>query len=468
MIVRVPAVGGGFGGKLHAGICPHAAALCLAARLPVRLVCRREDELQASNPREPSIVSMSSRISASGAVVHRRADILLDSGAYDLDTPGLAATAALQACGPYDVSSLDVEARIASSNTSPTGSFRAPTGPQMVFAYETHLHDIAVRLGVDRHELRQRLLVGDGSLGPTGQRYDHPAIDEAVAAIRERIEDWQNDADVPARDTVRGYGIACAVWNTCPFPSDATLRLDQDGTATLLTGAVEIGTGAVASGLAMVVARELGISPAAVRLHTGSTELPYDAGSEGSRTLYGAGAAATAAARAVRAQLLAVVAEQFEANPADLVFEAGRIGVAGSPTRSMTIGAAAELACRRSGADVVGNGSYELELTEHRAELISGCGFTVIHEPTFHCHGAEVDLNVRNGSIRVRRYAAAHDVGVVIDADGVHGQIEGGVVQGLGQALYENVQIDRDGVVVNNSFVDYRLPTTLDFPTAST
>ena len=372
----------------------------------------------------------------------------------------------MQAAGPYATEAVEASAYAVRTNTHPTGSFRAPSGPQMCFANEVHIADIAERLDLDPVELRRRNLMRPGELGPTGQQIEHAAMDRCLDEVEAVLEGWRAEAEAPAAPTLRrGYGLACAWWFTAPGYSAASLRLEEDGTVTLTTGATEIGTGAVVSGLVGLVSEELGLEPSDVRLSSGSTEsAPPDFGSEGSRTLYGAGNAVIEAAGVVRRIVSEHVAEELEASPADLVFAEGRVQVAGSPMVSISLAEAGRGAAMASGP-VVGTGRFQAPATDHIETCATGMLIPNFNEPTFHCHGAEIDVDVELGHVRVRRYVAAHDVGRVVSWSGVKGQIEGGIVQGLGQALFEEVQIDERGETTNADLVDYRLPTIADIPT---
>jgi CO/xanthine dehydrogenase Mo-binding subunit len=465
VVVRVPAFGGGFGGKLHNGMAPYAAALCLATGRPVQVISTRAEELQAGNPRENSLVTLESALDAEGRIVARRATGYYDSGAYTYDTPYITSMGAMQAGGPYAVGAVEAKVHAVRTNTQPTGSFRAPSGPQMCFANEVHMDEIAARLEIDRIELRRRNMMRAGDLGPTGQELADSALGRCLDEAERLLEGWRADpGEEPARDSARGLGLACAWWFTAPGGSAATVRLEEDGTATVACGATEIGTGAVVSGLTSLVATELGLGQDQVRLITASTDsAPPDFGSEGSRTLYGAGNAVLQATAECRRILLDQAAQEMEASPEDLIFRERRIQVAGSPEASIAL---AEIGQRAAlaGGPIVGTGRFQAAPTQYIDGCATGMLIPTFNEPTFHCHVADVEVDLRLGSVRVLRYAAIHDTGPVISWSGVKGQIEGGVVQGLGYALYEEMDFDGDGRVRNANLVDYRLPTIADVP----
>jgi CO/xanthine dehydrogenase Mo-binding subunit len=336
----------------------------------------------------------------------------------------------------------------------------------MAFANETHMQDIADRLQLDSLELRRLNLMRDGSYGPSGQVISDPAIRRCVDEVADLLEQWRRaDQRQPAEEPWRrGYGLACTWWLTSPLGSSASVRMNEDGTATVFAGAPEIGTGAVVDGLRELAATDLGLAPERVTLVTSDTEIgPQDPGSDGSRTLYGAGNAVLGATVEIRRILAESLAEEFEADPRDIVFARGQAFVAGSPSASMPLSAAVALTMERTGP-VVATGRFQPPSLSYAETCVQNLLLPTFTEPTFHCHGVTLDVDRELGTVRVRRYAAAHDVGRVINWTGVKGQIEGGVVQGIGYALWEEILTDGRGHTQNADLVDYRLPTAADVP----
>lgn len=459
--VRVPSFGGGFGGKLHNGMAPYAAALALTTGRPVRVVCPRDEELQASTPREGSVVRISSAVLPNGRIVGRRVEAYFDSGAYVVDTPYITSMGAMQACGPYDINALDCRVFAVSTNQQPTGSFRAPSGPQMAFALERHMDDIAFELGLDRVDVRRRNFVSDGSRGPTGQAIHEPAVSECTDAVEQQLAVWRAEAASrplpPGRSY--GFGVACCWWFTAPGASSIVIRIEEDGGVTVMTGATEIGTGAVVSGIGRLVASALGVEASDVRVVSGHTDLPQDFGSEGSRTLYASGNAALSAVESLKL----LVAEHFEASAADLEFRDGLVGVVGDPKSRIPLGQASA-AVHGAGGSLIASGRFQAASVAYEMTCAESMLIPTFHEPTFHCQGAWVEVDNELGHVRMLKYVAAHDVGVVIDEAGLRGQIEGGVVQGLGYALFEELVSNEAGQVLNDNLVDYRMPTAGDAP----
>ncbi|WP_028924161.1 xanthine dehydrogenase family protein molybdopterin-binding subunit [Pseudonocardia acaciae] len=461
--VRVPALGGGFGGKLHLGLAPLAAVAALATGRPVRVVCSREEDLRAGNPRENSMVELTSAVDADGRLLARRATVYLDSGAYAFDTPTIASIAALLGTGPYRIDAVDLSAAAVATNTCPTGSFRGPSGPQLVYAVEAHMDEIAAAVGLDPVEVRRRNLLRSGDRGPNGELIPDVSIAECLDIASTRLARWRSDAPPLPEGRRRGYGLACAWWVTSGSPASATVTMNEDGTATVATGGTEIGTGAVVVGVAAVVADELGIPLSQVTVRSGGTDAPYDAGSKGSRTLYGIGNAAVSAAREVARQLREEAAERLEAAPDDLILTDGRVEVRGLPDSAIPLAEIATGALNRTGP-LVGSGRFKAARAPLAGSTLDGMRFDVFNEATFHCHAAEIELDPETGRIEVLRYLAVHDIGTVLNPEGARGQVEGGVVQGLGYALSEVLDVAADGTVRNADLVDYRLPTVADIP----
>ncbi|MFI5797776.1 xanthine dehydrogenase family protein molybdopterin-binding subunit [Streptomyces sp. NPDC051677] len=463
--VRVPAVGGGFGGKLHLLFAPQAAAMTLATGRPVQIVCSRAEDMATGNPRENSIVRMSSAVDESGRILARRCDVVLDAGAYAMDTPVLTSMAAFYATGPYRIDALDIRGRAVYTNTCPTGSFRGPSGPQMVYAAEAQIEDIAEQLGLDPAEVRRTNFIGEGDRGPTGELITlRGTTDECMRVVENRLRRWRQADVAPGDHRRRGYGLACAWWSTLGTPSAATVELHEDGTATLSSGGTEIGTGAISTALPSMVAEELGLRPDRVILKSGGTrEAPYDSGSRGSRTMFATGNATVLAARAVAEQIRNEASRLLGVDPADLVLREGRVEVRGAPETGMTIAEVSASAHLHSGP-VVATGRYRAELAPVEGSDLQGARFLRLGEPTFHCHGVEIALDEETGRVDVLNFIAVHDVGRVVNPVGARGQVEGGVVQGIGYALTENLRTNDLGVIVNGNFHDYRLPTIADVP----
>jgi CO/xanthine dehydrogenase Mo-binding subunit len=456
--VIVPTLGGGFGGKCDFHFEAHAAALARAARRPVRLLLSRREEFTAiDKTRHPMTIELASGVRADGAFLARRARLVLDGGAYASDSLFATEIALMLSVGPYRIPHVDGEAHTVYTNRTPAGSVRAPGGPQMCWAVEQHTDVIAERLGLDPVELRRRNLVRTGDTGPTGQRFERPAALDCLETAC-RLAGW--GSELPPEEAL---GVACGWWYSPPAPSGAYLKLNADGSGTIVTGAQENGSGAV-MGLALVAAEVLGLRPEDFTILAQDTDAgAWDLGSQGSQTTVNNGRAVATAAREVRAQLLALASRELEIAETDLELAEGTVRARGAPARAVSV---AELAAKAHGGELLlGRGSGPPPpAPAHDASGCAGRGvYSVFASPSFSCHVARVRVDAETGVTRVLEHTAVHDFGRVLNPVGAEGQVEGAVVHGLGIALTE-ATAHADGRQVNPHLLDYKLQTAADAP----
>jgi len=465
--VTVPAVGGGFGGKLHLGFAPHAVAAAVATRRPVQLICERGEDMRTANPRENSVVELVSAVDREGRLLARKGEVVMDSGAYALDVQFLNSMAAFYSTGPYYIENLELTSRAVYTNTPPTGSFRGPTGPQCVYAVEKHMDDIAEAVGLDRLEVRRRNFIRRGQRGPAGELMASDiTIGACLEKARARLEAFRANPVPGTEHRRRGYGLACAWWNTLGTPSSATVEVHEDGSATISSGGTEIGTSVISTTLPMLVSEMLGIAPEKVALNNGSTrDAPLDSGSRGSRTLYSNGNATIAALRQVSEQIKEEAAEILGVPAERLVLREGRVESIDNPNAFLPLAQVASSAKMRSGP-VVASARYKEQYVDVEGSELENVRFVRLGDPSFSCHGVEIALDEDTGRIEVLRYVAVQDIGRVLNPVAAVGQVEGGVVQGIGYAITENLELDAGGRVRNDNFHDYRVPTIADAPHA--
>jgi CO/xanthine dehydrogenase Mo-binding subunit len=455
-------VGGGFGSKLEASVELYAALLARKARRAVRLANSRDEDLSTGNPRHPMTVRLKSAVDEHGQLLARDVQVVMDGGAYAAGTPVLTAVAANLGTGPYRIPHVRVEVVAAYTNNPPFSAFRGPTGPQMVFAVESHTDALARDVGIDPLEFRLRHVWREGDRAPNGQLLHGVSLTQVLNAAADAIG-WRADAAPRTDGLLRGQGLSCCWWTTTAGAAACSIKMNEDGTAVVQTGATEIGTGAVTAGVAQVVASELGLDLQRIKLVWGDTEAtPYDAGAQGSRTLFNMGAAARDAAVQIRAELLRRASEVLEAHVDDLEIEAGEVFIRGSRARSVTYGELLGNAMWTTGA-VTASGSFMAPPTEYDANALRGSLYPTFNSPSFHCHAAEVLVDPDTGLVKVARFAAAQDVGFAVNPTYVEGQIQGGAAQGIGYALLEELHLE-GGRILNPNLALYKLPTTLDVP----
>lgn len=456
--IVVPHLGGGFGGKCDFHFEAHVAALARAARRPVKLVfTRREEFLATDKVRHPMAIELETGVRRDGTVTARRARIVMDSGAYVGDALFAAEIGHMMVQGPYRIPHVFAETHTVYTNRTPAGSVRAPGGPQVCWAVEQHTDHIARELAIDPIDFRRRNLVGDGDTGQTGQVLEGVSARACLDRALE-ISGWGK-----ALPEDEGLGVACGWWFTLPAPSGAYLKLNGDGSATIITGAQENGSGAVMA-LPLLAAEELGMRPEDFSILYQDTDAgPWDLGSAGSQTTANNGRAVVAAAQEIKQQLLRLASDELEIDPGDLELADGSVRVRGAPSRKVAIKALAGKA--HAGELLLAHGSgTPPPLPEHD---LSGCagrlGYSAFGAPSFFAVVAHVQVDRETGVIRVREVTAVHDFGRVVNPIGAEGQVEGGVVHAIGMALLEGTDYD-GGHQRNPHLLDYKLQTAADAP----
>lgn len=459
--VTVPPVGGGFGQKFDCTLEPYAAILARKAGQPVRLVYSRQEEMLTCLCRENADIKIRSAVTREGEIVGREAVVLMDCGAYGGEQVFLTTMTAHTLMGNYKLGSVKLASRAIYTNTAPNGAFRACNGVYNTFALERHTDEICEAIGMGSLEFKRLNVLGDGDLGATGQVFEgdvlKPMLDR-MAAMRETS---------PSRRSLAGdrlYGRATVVgtWFIFVGPSTATINLNADGSATLITAGVEIGQGTMVQALPQIVAHELGIHPDEVIVRSADTDAAgFDLGVGGGRTTVSVGAASMAAAAAVRKKVLETASELLQTKPERLVLKNGRVEIANIEGSGITIAKVVQHAQQMSGP-VVGSGSF----TNPGVAAMPGCAaghfIDAIDVPVFSVHDCEVAVDPDTGHVELLSYKVVQDVGRALNPRAIHGQIQGGVTQGIGYALHEEHTIGEDGCIRQTSLENYRVPLALD------
>jgi CO/xanthine dehydrogenase Mo-binding subunit len=452
--VVVPGIGGGFGGKLRIGVEHFAALLARRTARPVKVMTTSEDELTSAYPRQATVVTLNTAVDRDGRLLARKGRIVVDCGAFAGSGPGTAAISLQILIGPYKTPAIDLEGIAVYTNKVPAGSFRAPAGPMANFAVESQMDIIADDLGIDPLELRLRNIVKDGDLGPAGEVHRSVSIEECLHKAADAIG-WKNRRPEPGR----GKGIACSWWMTTGGSSGVYVKINPDGTATLISGAVEIGSAAI-TGAAQILAEELAldlndISVAGVDTQTA----PFDYGAQGSRTAFSVGNACIAAAKDLRRQMFELAGKQL-GMPVDGMTLRDKQVIAGE--KSIPIAELARLS-RLSGGGLIAHGTAINPAPAYDPSRAQNHPLPAWNTPSYHAHAVDLSVDPPTGNVTIHRYVVAQDVGFAINPTYIEGQIEGGVTQGIGQALSEEI-VYREGTVMNANLTDYKMPTTQDVP----
>ena len=455
--VVVQNMGGGFGSKAGAQRVVHyAARLAMLAGRPVRLELTRPEEFLSHPRRYAGEVTMRLGARRDGTLTAIDAEIVLDIGSGSLYA-GRYAMTLHQISELYRCPSVRVRIVAVYTNTTPTGPQRGVLDPIATFSTEAAIDDLAARLGMDPLALRMKNYAEDfQGLDDTTPAlpYTSKHLDACLAAVADAIGWSERDRlKAEARGPVRrGVGIAAYCIERggyAPFSAKADVVARPDGSVEVQAGVVEIGAGQITI-LPMIAAEELGLPPERIHIHHGDTDgTHYAPSSHASRITSEMGPAVLQAAAQVRGRLCELVAARLEVSPLDLVAAEERIYVRGVPERGMSFTEACAL---MDGPEIRATGS--------RAPNPDDVIFRL-----FGAHGAEVEVDVETGELRVLRIVCSHDIGRPINPKLVESQQYGGAVMGLGYGLYEEAELDgKSGVLLTPDVHQYRVPTALETP----
>jgi CO/xanthine dehydrogenase Mo-binding subunit len=439
-------IGGDFGGKgslMDAPICYH---LAMRSRRPVKMVMNYFEELTAGNPRHAATLTLRTAIDKDAQILGMNVQMVFNCGAYAGFNPLLTIAGYANFAGAYRVPACRLEVLRVHTNRVPAGHMRAPGAPQMTFALESHLDMIAADLGVSPFEFRRRNAIVDGDESPIGDRREfihcRAVIDAALAKW-----DWKS----PKREnTGRGIGL-------CEFPagnfgrSTVTLTIQADGRIMLVVGSPDTGTG-FHTMAAQLVADHFRVLVNEVEVLQGDTATSgFETGASGSRLTVTVHQAIDAAAERAKETLRAIAALYFNCSPDDVRQRAD--GLFEGPPGHVRLKDLMAWAALNGRAPILEVGTN----TPNQSENVTG----------FAAQIAEVEVDRETGQVIVERIVTAHDVGTVVNPITHQGQIEGGVVQAIGQAMCEQLQLS-DGAIVSATLGDYKLPTIADIPILET
>ena len=432
-------LGGGFGAKLRLAFEAYPAFLAMKTGRPVKLINTREEVFTLNGPRLATSIYLKTAVNNDGNITAREARSIFDVGAYLGAGPNAGVGHAL---GPYNIPNFRLRSYGIYTNKIYVGSYRASGVADMTFAIESHMDSIAHKLGLDPLEFRIKNAIKEGDVGVSGAKLPRNGLMETIMAVKERL-------DLPRKlEEGRGVGIALCEWRSGSGPSTASISVNEDGTISLLTGSVDI-SGSDTS-LAQIAAESLGLRMEDVIVAKRDTDMaPFTGPSGGSRIVYSQGKAVQMAAEDARQKLFALAAERFGV-PADaLACDGGRVYVQDNPPQALTLGQLGRLSLTSRNGPIIGLASLS----------------SMPYAPVFNTQGAEVLVDKATGQVKVTRFVQAQDVGVAINPMSVEGQLSGGVVQGIGRALSEELLIDDDtGRVRNPSLSTYLMPLALDMP----
>ena len=435
-------IGGGFGGKITAYLEPIAALLSKKAARPVKLLMSRTEVFEASGPAPGTWMRVKLGATNDGKITAADIFLAFEAGAYP-GSPVMQGAACALAC--YDVPNARINGYDVVVNKPKTAAYRAPGSPQAAFAVESVIDEICEKLRMDPVEFRLRNASREGVRRVEGPVFRKIGLVECLEAARNH-EHYKS----PLVGENRGRGVAAGFWFNRGFQSAVNISVNPDGTVNLIEGSVDIG-GSRAS-IAQQAAETLGIAYEDVKPTVVDTDsIGYTMVTGGSRTTFATGWAAIEAAGEVKAQMVARAAKIWDTPAEDVGYENGVLSHKSDPELRMTF---KELARQLLGT---GGGITGASNVDPAGE---GNGFGV--------HIVDLEVDPDTGKVTILRYTAVQDAGKAIHPSYVEGQMQGGVVQGIGWALNEEYFFNDQGQMMNSSFLDYRMPTCLDLPMIDT
>ena len=434
-------IGGGFGGKVSFYLEPVAALLSRKAGAPVKILMSRAEVFEGSGPAPGSWMRVKMGASSAGKITAAEIELAFEAGAYPGSPVMQGATCAF-AC--YELENGTVEGYDVVVNKPKTAAYRAPGSPQAAFGVEQVVDELCQKLGLDPVEFRLNNAVTEGSRKVEGPVFQKIGLVECLEAARNH-EHYRTPLEGPNR----GRGIAAGFWMNRGFHSSVNMTVNPDGTVNLIEGSVDIG-GSRAS-IAQQAAETLGIAYEEIKPQVVDTDsIGYTMVTGGSRTTFATGWAAILAAEDVKTQMVERAASIWDVPVEEVEYDSG----------------------------VISHRSEELSFTfkELARQLYTtggGITGTASLDPTgegnsFGVHLVDVEVDPDTGKTEILRYTAIQDAGKAVHPSYVEGQIQGGAVQGIGWALNEEYYFSDNGQMMNSSFLDYRMPTSLDLPMIDT
>src|SRR5437870_3311789 len=444
--------GGGFGGKIRALCEPITAILARATGRPVRYVMTRREELEAGMPAPQVIIRLKTGVKRDGTLVALDGEVVIESGAF---SGAVLAVSGVFLASLYKWPAFDVRGFEVLTHKPSIAAYRAPVAPHTIYAIDSHMDQIADAIGQDPVAFRLRHVEREGEPMANNQPWASNAAYEVLERLAQhpswkKRDEWKKSA--PA-GRLRGTGLSLGGWLGGLQPTSATVRLNPDGSLSVLTGQVDIAGTNIA--LAQIAATAYGVDIDRVKITTGDTDVaPMTGLSAGSKTVYTVGTAVLQAAQDARRQTLEIAAKELEAAVQDLEIEDGKVVVRGVPSKGVTL------------AQIGKKGNLYMSKVEPVLG-VSHPAFSV-QAPAFCAQLAKIEIDPDTGELTLHDFVVVQDVGKAINPLQIEGQMQGGAVQSLGMALTEALMYDDKGRLTNPSLLDYRKLTAADLPNIET
>ena len=435
-------IGGGFGAKLTVYMEPLAALLARKAGAPVKMAMNRTEVFEATGPTSGTVIKVKVGATKEGRITAAAATLIFEAGAF----PGSPVPGGAQCMmSAYDIPNAYIEGYDVVVNRPKTSAYRAPGSPAAAFALETAIDEVCEKIGMDPLDFRLLNSSKEGVRRATGPLMPRVGFIETLEAAKAHPH-----YTAPLAGPYRGRGVASGFWGNNTGPSSAVALVQPDGTVSLTEGSPDIG-GTRAS-VAQQLAEVLGIAVEDVNPQIADTDsIGFTSNTGGSGVTFKTGFAAYTAAQDIKEQMMARAARIWEVSPEDVEYVGGVLQHKSDPELRLTF---RQMAARQNptGGPIVGRAGVNPP----------GAG------PALATHIVDVEVDPDTGKVTILRYTALQDAGKAIHPSYVEGQIQGGVAQGIGWALNEEYFVNDQGHMVNSSYLDYRMPTSLDLPMIDT
>jgi xanthine dehydrogenase molybdenum-binding subunit len=435
-------IGGGFGGKTLVYVEPVAAALARKAGAPVKVSMSRTEVFEGTGPTSGTHIKIKIGATRGGKITAAEAHLIYEAGAF----PGSPVPAGAQCIfAPYNIPNAYIEGYDVVINCPKSAAYRAPGSPAAAFGMEPAIDELAKKLGLDPVEFRLRNASKEGTRRATGPVFPRIGLVEVLQATKDHPH-----YSTPLEGPYRGRGVAVGFWGNNSGPSNVNVIVNSDGTVNLLEGSPDIG-GTRAS-IAQQCAEVLGIPVEEVNPFVADTNsIGFTSNTGGSSVTFKTGWAAYEAAQDVKRQMMQRAAKIWDVPIEDVEYQDAVIQHKSDPELKITF---KQLAARQipTGGPIVGRAGINP----------GGAG------GAFASHIVDLEIDPDTGKVTILRYTAVQDAGKAIHPSYVEGQIQGGAVQGIGWALNEEYFFNGQGQMMNSSFLDYRMPTSLDLPMIDT
>ncbi|MDI7260061.1 MAG: xanthine dehydrogenase family protein molybdopterin-binding subunit [Thermodesulfobacteriota bacterium] len=459
-------VGGGFGGKEDITVESFLALLTYRTGRPVKLTYTREESILSHSKRHPYIMEYKTGAKKDGRLVALQAKLVSDAGAYVYLSPWVLLYSMVNAAGPYRIPHVRVDGYTVLTNNTFTSANRGFGAPQVCFAYESQMNELARKIGLEPRQIRMINYLEKGETLATGQLLEHHV---ALKETTERAIEALGKKESPSGKIKIGQGIASGMtsYGRMVFLHDTSrshVSIEMDGSVTIRAGIQDIG-GGQASSLCQITAETLGVPVEEIKIYIADTALtPFSGTTTATRQLYMSGNATLMAAREIRKILIKKAAEMMGIDPERLDLVDREVADKEGTGRSLSLKEVVK-ACASDGLPLYHVALFKApfrNLTQF--ERIEG---QVFPDFTFGTHGAEVAVDEETGRIQVLKLISSFDVGRAINRLSVEGQIEGGAIYGVGYGLTEEVILNK-GITMTPSFSEYLLPTSMDVPDLET